>query len=193
MSLTQMHPSPSSGEAKAQIKPYISELNIHLRTANLAARIAADFAGREMATIIVLKGAFVFASDLLRRLAIQGLTPAVDFLRAASYGESDQSSGKVSLQLDLSLDLRGKDVLLIDDICDTGLTLGYLVEHIYRKQPSSVRTCVLVDKPSRRETEFTPDYIGFEIPNMFVVGYGLDYAEEFRCLPYIASLELPGS
>jgi len=172
-----------------EVTPLISELQIHLRTAQIAEQIVRDCQVREMAVVVVLKGAFVFAADLLRRLAEQGMSLEVDFLRAASYGENDRSAGKVSLQLDVSIDLVGKQVLLIDDICDTGLTLTNLVAHLKRKGTTNIKTCVLLDKPDRRQAVFNPDYSGFIIPDRFVVGYGLDYAEQFRCLPYIASIE----
>ncbi len=170
-------------------KPLISELEIRYRTARMAAEIASDYRDRPLVIVAVLKGSFVFAADLMRRLYEQFLTPDLDFIRAASYGDGDRSSGKVSLQLDVSLALSGKDVLLVDDIADSGLTLSHLVAHLRCKGVASLKTCVLLDKPSRRETSFTPDYIGFTIPNLFVVGYGIDFAEHYRYLPYIASLE----
>lgn len=139
--------------------------------------------------VSVLKGSFMFAADLLRRLYEYGISPEVDFIRAASYGSDDVSSGKVSLQLDMSIKVSNKEVLLVDDIADTGLTLSFLIRHVERKGALRVRTCVLLDKPSRRVIPFQPDYAGFQIPNKFVVGYGIDFAERYRNLPYIACLE----
>jgi len=173
--------------------PFVSELQIQLRTAQLAARIAEELAGREVVVVVVLKGAFVFAADLIRRLAENGLSPEVDFIRAASYGDADQSSGKISLQLDASLELAGKYILMVDDICDTGLTLSFLAARLKRRSPAGLKTCVLLNKPSRRENDFIPDYIGFEIPDEFVVGYGLDYAEQHRCLPFVTTLNRKGN
>jgi len=151
-------------------------------------RIVRDYKDQAVIVVIVLKGAFIFAADLTRRLAEQGLRLRLDFLRAASYGDSDLSSGKVSLQLDVSLPLVNQKVLLIDDIIDTGLTLSFLAQHLKRKGATEVKTCVLLDKPARRLIDFKPDYIGFSIPDVFVVGYGLDFAEEHRCLSGLAIL-----
>jgi len=167
----------------------ITELDIQVRTASMAVKIAQAYTGRPLVVVVVLKGAFVFAADLIRRFSSHGLTLEIDFIRAASYGDNDSSAGKVSLQLDVSLNLSGKDVLLVDDIADSGLTLSHLVRHLQRKGVASVKTCVLLDKPLRRRTPFTPDHVGFEIPDRFVVGYGLDYAERYRCLPFIATID----
>jgi hypoxanthine phosphoribosyltransferase len=169
--------------------PLITEIEIRRRTDQLARSIAADANGKPLVVILVLKGSLIFGADLLRRLFDYGVMPQVDFIRAASYGSGDVSSGRVSLQLDASLDLSEKDVILLDDITDTGLTLEHLVNHLKRKGAGRVRTCVLLDKPARRVNGFAPDLVGFEIPDRFVVGYGLDYAEEFRNLPFITTLE----
>jgi len=131
----------------------------------------------------------MFAADLLRRLYDTGLTPGVDFIKAQSYFDKSESSGTVEITFDLSLDIKGKSILLVDDIIDTGLTLAHLKQHLTTKGAGEVRSCVLLDKPSRRGNEFQPDYTGFIIPNLFVVGYGLDYAESFRYLPYITTVE----
>jgi hypoxanthine phosphoribosyltransferase len=179
----------SASVKSANSKPLISELEIRWRIAQIATLIADEYQGRPLVLIPVLKGAFIFSADLLRCLCERGATPVVDFIRAASYGEGDHSSGKVRLQLDVSVALANRDVLLVDDIADSGLTLSHLVAHLKRKGAASVKTCVLLDKPSRREVEFHPDFVGFEIPNCFVVGYGIDFAEDYRYLPYITCLE----
>jgi len=169
--------------------PLFTELQIHHRTAQLAQQIADDYLHKDVIVVIVLKGAFMFAADLLRRLYDNGLTPGVDFIKAQSYFDKSESSGTVELTFDLSLDIKGKSILLVDDIIDTGLTLAYLKQHLTAKGAGEVRSCVLLDKPSKRENEFKLDYTGFIIPNLFVVGYGLDYAESFRYLPYITTVE----
>jgi len=170
-------------------QPLISELHIQQRTSQLAKQIASDFRNKEIVVVIVLKGAFVFASDLLRRLNNAELRPLVDFVRASSYGSGTDSGGSVEFSLDVSIPLEGRDVLLIDDIADSGGTLTLLRDRLYSRGACSVKCCVLLDKPSRRKVEFQPDYVGFEIPDRFVVGYGLDFDERFRCLPYIIKLE----
>jgi len=175
-----------------RIVPLITELEIKRRTAQLARKISETRKSDRIIVVVILKGSFMFAADLLRRLYDCHLTPQIDFIRAASYGYSDISTGKVSLQLDVSLDLTGCDVLLVDDIADSGVTLSYLVKHLHRKGAAHVETCVLLDKPSNRATTFVPDFIGFEIPNQFVVGYGLDYGENYRNIPFIVALERPG-
>ncbi len=186
-------PTPSEWILPEHIVPLITELEIKRRTAQIARQFAAKLNNDKLVVVVILKGSFMFASDLLRRLYECNLTPQVDFLRAASYGYGDITTGKVSLQLDVSLNLTGCNVLLVDDIIDTGLTLSYLVTHIMRKGAAKVETCVLLDKPAHRTIPFTPDYVGFEIPDRFVVGYGLDYAEKHRSLPFIVSLERPSA
>jgi hypoxanthine phosphoribosyltransferase len=169
-------------------QPLISELEIRHRTSQLAEEIAKDFAGKDLVVVVVLKGAFMFATDLLRLLHQKGAMPDMDFIRAASYGSDDLSSGKIKLQLDVSIALDNRSVLLVDDIADTGQTLKNLSDHLKKKGSASVATCVLLDKPSRRQVKFNPEYTGFVIPNEFVVGYGLDYAEKYRSLPYITTV-----
>ncbi len=170
-------------------KSLISELEIQYRTAQLAKQIADDFRKDDLIIIAVLKGAFMFTADLIRRLSKYGVHHELDFIKASSYGNSTESSGKIKIETDVQMDLRNANVLLVDDIIDTGNTLSYIRDYLYRKNAKTVKTCVLLDKPSRRTVNFQPDYIGFEIPDHFVVGYGLDYAEMYRCLPYIAELK----
>lgn len=135
-----------------------------------------------------MKSAFVFIADLTRRLSERGMEPELDFIRAASYGSGTTSSGQVRILLDITLDLDDRDVLLIDDIADSGLTLDHISKHLHQKGAKSVTSCVLLDKPTRRKLPFKPDYIGFTIPDLFVVGYGIDYDEQYRYLPFIGYL-----
>lgn len=138
-----------------------------------------------MCLIPLLKGAFVFAADLLRRLNRNDIKTEVDFIRASSYGQNDVSTGEVRLTGELSVDVTDKFVLVVDDIIDTGKTLQVVHNELKFRGAEVVRTCVLLDKPSRRLTDFSPDYVGFQIPDIFVVGYGMDYAEKWRHLPCI--------
>ncbi len=156
------------------------------RVDRLASEIRQAY-GDEIPTVIaVLKGSFMFTADLVRRLP--GIFP-VDFIRAASYGDGTETSCQVSVSLWPSVNLVGKRVLLLDDIADSGLTLSCLVERLGKEGASQVDVCVLLDKPGRRKVEFSPRFVGFSIPNLFVVGYGIDYAERYRNLPYIGVLK----
>ena len=159
------------------------EDTIHAKVAELAARITADYAGRDLVLVGVLKGAAVFLSDLARLIA---LPVTVDYVRASSYGMSTTSSGRVAVSRDAGTDVRGKDVLLVDTIVDTGETLARLYGMFEEKGPASVRAVVLLDKRSRRTADVPLAYVGFELPDEFVVGYGVDRAERYRNLPYIA-------
>jgi len=163
----------------------ISELEIQRRIVQLAQRIAKDYDGQEFVIVAVLKGAFMFAADLVRLLTKQGSKAEIDFICAASYGSDVQSSGDVQIKLDVEVTIKEKHILIVDDIIDTGYTLSKIYKYLLKKGAVDVRTCVLLDKPSHREVEFKPEYIGFEIPDYFVIGYGLDCAERGRCLPYI--------
>jgi len=169
--------------------PLLTNLQVRHRTYELAAAIARDLNGCPVVAVIILKGAFLFGSNLVQRLAEFGLEVQVEFMRAASYGVDDQSSGKISLQLDTTGDLAGSHVLLIDDILDTGLTLIELQRRLAAKSPLSLRTTVLLRKDIPREPDVPIDYIGFEVPNRFIVGHGIDYAGRYRHLPNIHYLE----
>ncbi len=164
----------------------VSEGQIAARVAELGQALARDYAQANPVLVGVLQGAVPFVADLMRGLPID-LT--VDFLRASSYGSGTSSSGTVRLVADLAVDIADRHVLLVDDIVDTGLTLAALKRTLEARRPRSVRTCVLLDKTGRRETEVTIDYVGFTIPNVFVVGYGLDYDGLYRNLPYVAALD----
>jgi hypoxanthine phosphoribosyltransferase len=164
------------------MKLLIAEKEVQRKVSRLARKISRDFAGREVLLVGILKGAFIFMADLARRMT----TPVkVDFVRLASYGAGTQSSGRVKVTKDLEISLRGKDVLIVEDIIDTGVTLNYLFHRLQARRPRSLKTVTLLDKPERRKVDFQADYIGFTIGNHFVVGYGLDCNEEYRNLPEI--------
>ncbi|MHB9098142.1 MAG: hypoxanthine phosphoribosyltransferase [Syntrophales bacterium] len=158
---------------------------IEERVRELAEQISRDYAGRELLIVGVLNGAFIFMADLIRSLAIPC---RVDFVRLASYGSCTVSSGEVRITKDLETPIAGKDVLIVEDIVDTGLTLSRLVDMFRERRPESLRVCALLDKAERRLVPFTADYVGFPIPDHFVVGYGLDYNEKFRFLPDVCVL-----
>lgn len=155
------------------------------RVRDLGRRLAGDYAGRCPVFVGLLKGSFVFLADLSRATE---LPIEVDFLGLASYGHATEP-GDLRVTKDLSSNLAGRDVLLVEDICDTGQSLAAACKMLRARGPASVKTCVLLDKPSRRQVEFSPDYVGFEIPDLFVVGYGLDFAERFRNLPWVGVYE----
>jgi hypoxanthine phosphoribosyltransferase len=152
------------------------------RVGALAARISADYAGRELLVVGVLKGAWVVMADLVRRLTIP---VRCDFVKLSSYGDGTSSSGQVRLDLDLSLPVGGQEVLVVEDLVDTGTCLAWLLDHLRARGPAGVRVCALLDKPARRVTPVTIDYLGFTIPDRFVVGYGIDWGERYRELPYV--------
>lgn len=161
----------------------IDEPTIHRRVAELAAAISRDYAATDDLLLIgVLKGAFIFLADLARALTIPR---SVDFIALASYGKGGTVSEGVRLVMDLRESVRGKDVLVVEDIVDSGRTLRYLLDTLAAREPRSLKACALVRKLSRLETEVTIDYLGFDIPDEWVVGYGLDYKDRFRTLPYI--------
>jgi len=169
-------------------KTLISEQELQHRTSQLAHQIVNDFKDKEILIVSVLKGAFMFTADLVRRMSKLDAKIEIDFIRARSYESEKESSGMVKIDLEVSADLKNTCVLLVDDIVDSGNTLKQVCEYLYEKGAAKVSTCVLLDKPSKRTTEFIPDYVGFEIPDYFVVGYGLDYNERGRCLPFITHI-----
>jgi len=168
--------------AKGLVGQLLTAEQIQAKVAELGAQISRDYAGQEVCVIGILKGAFVFCADLLRTLTIP---THVDFMAVSSYGQSTESSGVIKIMKDLDAVVTGKHVLLVEDIVDSGLTLKYLREYLAHQEPSSVKICVLLDKPSRRKTDVLIDYKGFDIPDEFIVGYGIDFAENYRHLPYI--------
>jgi hypoxanthine phosphoribosyltransferase len=155
------------------------------RVRELGAEISADYAGREPLLIGVLKGAVFFLSDLMRSLEVPC---EVDFMAVASYGSATESSGVVRILKDLDAAIEGRHVLIVEDIVDSGLTLQYLLRNLIGRGPASLEVCALLTKPERRQVDLRPRYVGFEIPDRFVVGYGLDHAERYRNLPYVAVL-----
>jgi hypoxanthine phosphoribosyltransferase len=155
------------------------------RVRELAAEISRDYAGRELLLIGVLKGAVFFLADLMRHLEVDC---EVDFMAVSSYGASTDSSGVVRILKDLDAPIEGRDVLIVEDIVDSGLTLSYLFRMLRARGPASLEVCALLTKPERREIDLPIRYVGFEIPNRFAIGYGLDHAERFRNLPYVAVL-----
>lgn len=167
------------------VRPLISAADIHARVQALGDEIRRDHPDG-VHLVCVLKGAFIFLSDLARAI---GGSVTLDFIAVSSYGSNTQSSGEVRLLKDLDFPLEGRDVIIVEDIVDTGLTLHYLQEILQARGPRSLRTACLLSKPSRRKIDVKVDYIGFTIEDKFVVGYGLDYAEQYRNLPYIGVLE----
>ena len=159
--------------------------DLQRRVRELAADISRDYAGRDLLLVCVLKGAVFFLSDLMRQIEVPC---EVDFMAVASYGDATDSSGVVRILKDLDAPIEGRDVLIVEDIVDSGLTLQYLMRNLRARNPSSLEVCALLTKPSRRKAEVGAKYIGFEIPNRFVIGYGLDHAEKHRNLPYVAAL-----
>ncbi len=163
----------------------IEEDALRNRIRELGEEISADYAGRDLLLIGVLKGAVFFMADLMRRLTI---ACEVDFMAISSYGASTDSSGVVRILKDLDINIEGRDVLVVEDIIDSGLTLSYLIRNLEARDPASLEVCALLTKPDRREIDVPVRYVGFEIPNRFVIGYGLDFAERYRNLPYVAVL-----
>lgn len=168
------------------ISPLISESAIADRVRVLGAQIRSDYLNRDLVVISVLKGSFVFAADLVRAI---DLPMRLEFFGVRSYGAATVSSGEVQITLDLARPITGADVLVIEDIVDTGLTLTYILEQLRARGPRSVNVCALLHKPSRSVKPVTVDYLGFTIEDVFVVGYGLDYSERYRNLPYVGVLE----
>src|SRR5512140_65382 len=164
----------------------LSEEQIAAKVAELGARISADYEGRELTLVSVLKGSLPFMADLMRRITIP---VRIDLMEVSSYGgTATESSGLVRILKDLSAPIEGRDVLLVEDIIDTGLTLNYLIRYLRGKNPHSLRICTLLDKPARRLVDIALDYVGYEIPDEFVVGYGLDYGEIYRNLRFVGVL-----
>jgi hypoxanthine phosphoribosyltransferase len=156
------------------------------RVRELAEEVSRDYADRDLLLVGVLKGAVFFLSDLMRHLAVDC---EVDFMAVSSYGSSTDSSGVVRILKDLDVSIEGRHVLIVEDIVDSGLTLSYLLRTLRARNPASLEVCALLTKPERRKVELPIRYVGFEIPNRFAIGYGLDHAERFRNLPFVAVLE----
>ena len=163
----------------------IAEDAIAARIRELGAEVARDYAGKDLLLICVLKGAIFFLADLMRAIE---LPLEIDFMAISSYGASTDSSGVVRILKDLDVSIEGRDVLIVEDIIDSGLTLSYLVRTLRGRKPASLEICALLTKPDRREMDVPVRYVGFEIPDRFVIGYGLDFAERYRNLPYVGVL-----
>ena len=173
-------------QKKDILKVLFTEEQLRTRVKELGAEIARDYEGRDPFFLGVLKGCFVFMSDLVRSV---GLPCSMDFMAVSSYGNGTSSTGAVKITKDLSQDIAGKDVVIVEDILDSGVTLGYLTKYLAGRKPASIRIATLLDKPARRRVDLKADYWCFDIPDEFVVGYGLDYDERYRNLPYIGILK----
>ena len=163
----------------------IDQETLSARVADLGAEVSGDYEGRDLLLVGVLKGAVFFMADLMRHITVPC---EVDFMAISSYGDSTDTSGIVRILKDLDINIEGRDVLVVEDIIDSGLTLSYLMRNLESREPASLEICALMTKPSRRQIDVPVRYIGFEIPDRFVVGYGLDLAERYRTLPYVAVL-----
>ena len=169
-----------------EIKVLIDEEKLEKRVQEIATQIEEEYKGKELTLICILKGSIFFTVDLAKK--ING-DVRLEFIRVSSYNEGTESSGEIKMKLDLKDSIQGKDVIVIEDIIDTGRTLSYLIEYLKMKKPNSVKLCALLDKPDRRVVDVKVDYTGFQIPDKFVIGYGLDYDEKYRNLPYVGYIE----
>lgn len=170
-----------------EIKTLIDEEKLHKRVEEIAKQIEEEYRGKEIILICILKGSVFFTVDLAKR--ING-DVKLEFIRVSSYNDGTESSGEIKMKLDLKDSIQGKDVIVVEDIIDTGRTLSYLIKYLKMKKPNSVKLCALLDKPERRiKKDVKVDYTGFQIPDEFVVGYGLDVNEKYRNLPYIGYIE----
>ena len=178
-------PSLSSGTGRIG-ETLIESERLHARVAELGAEISADYEGRDLVMVGVLKGALIFMADLMRSLTVPC---EIDLMAVSSYGSATDSSGVVRILKDLDTSVAGRDVLIVEDIVDSGLTLQYLLRNLKAREPASVEVCALLTKPERRRVETPIRYVGFEIANRFAIGYGLDHAQRYRNLDYVAVLE----
>jgi len=169
-----------------KISVLISEQDVDARIAEIGAQISKDYEGKQVHLICILKGSVYFTCELAKRISVP---VTMDFMSVSSYGDGTSSSGIVKIAKDLDETIEGKNVIVIEDIIDSGRTLSYLLEILQKRNPSSMKLCTLLDKPDRRVKQVNVDYVGFEIPDEFVVGYGLDYAQKYRNLPYIGIVE----
>ncbi|WIF94247.1 hypoxanthine phosphoribosyltransferase [Caminicella sporogenes] len=160
----------------------LSREDIQKKVEELGKEISNDYKEKNLLVVSLLKGSFIFTADLVREIDIP---VKIEFMTTSSYGHSEESSGKVKVLYDIKGSLEGYDVLIVDDIADTGITMKYIIEYLKSKNPSSIKSCVLLDKPSRRKVELEPDYVGFTIPDKFIVGYGLNYGDYYRNVPYV--------
>ena len=165
-----------------RVEVMLSEEEVDRRIQEIGEQISKDYAGKQVHLVCVLKGGSFFLCELAKRITVP---VSLDFMSVSSYGGDTKSSGVIKIVKDLDEPLEGKDVLIVEDIIDSGRTLSYLIEILKQRNPASIRLCTLLDKPERRVTDVKVDYVGFNIPDEFVVGYGLDYAQKYRNLPYI--------
>lgn len=170
-------------------RPIVTQEEMRARIRELGKQITADYMGKDIVLVGVLKGAYAFYADLARAIRIP---MRVDFLMVTSYGAQAKVSGRVKIVTELTEDIKGKDVLLVEDIVDSGLTAQYLLKTLAKKKPRSIKICTLLSKQDRRTIDVAIDYVGFKIPNKYVVGYGLDYQQKYRNLPYLAVLDMAG-
>lgn len=175
--------------SKKKFKPLIKKKRISQRIEQLAGMIENDFKGTELILIGLLKGSFIFLADLVRSLHKADITLVINFIHVSSYGDNTVSSKNFKLEKNISIDINKKNVLLVDDILDTGRTLHFVHSYLIKKHPEILKTCVLLDKPARRAVPFKADYRGFEVENKFLIGYGLDYQGLYRELPYISTID----
>ncbi len=169
------------------IRILLPEQEVNERIAELGRQISEDYAGKSVHLICILKGSVFFTCELAKRITVP---VSMDFMSVSSYGAGTESSGVVKIKKDLDEPLEGRDVIVVEDIIDSGRTLSYLVKELWERKPAGIRLCTLLDKPERRVTDVKVDYVGFNIPDEFVVGYGLDYAQKYRNLPYIGVVEV---
>lgn len=169
-----------------KIRVLLSEEEVDKKIQLLGEQISKDYAGKNIHLICILKGGVFITCELAKRITVP---VTMDFLSVSSYGDEKESSGRIKIIKDLDNSIEGKDVLIVEDIIDSGRTLSYLIDLLYSRKPNSIRLCTLLDKPERRVTDVKVDYVGFDIPDEFVVGYGLDYAQKYRNLPYIGVIE----
>ena len=175
----------TSGGTMVVGKPFLTVEQIQNKNRELAEKISNDYDGKDLLAVGILKGAFIFFSDIVRLIRVP---LSIDFIVASSYLKSE-TSGEIKMHYDIREEVTGKNVLLIEDIVDTGITLNYIRERILQKEPNTLRICTFLDKKGRRQVDVPIDYVGFEIPDEFVVGYGLDYDNKFRNLPYISAFK----
>jgi hypoxanthine phosphoribosyltransferase len=178
--------TPDPGDDPEIGETLVEAADLERRVAELGAEISRDYAGKDLVMVGVLKGAVLFLADLMRSLTVEC---EIDFMAVSSYGSATDSSGVVRILKDLDASIEGRDVLLVEDIVDSGLTLHYLIKNLRARNPRSLEVCALLTKPERRRVDLPIRYVGFEIPNRFAIGYGLDHRQRYRNLPFVAALE----
>jgi hypoxanthine phosphoribosyltransferase len=161
----------------------ITEEELAAKVEELGARISADFAGESILLVGILKGSVPFMADLMRAIKLEDVQ--IDFMGVSSYGDATETSGVVQIRKDLDSPIEGRNVIIVEDIIDTGLTLSYIKQHLLARKPKTLKVCSILDKPSRRKVDFKGDYVGFEVGDKYIVGYGLDAAQKYRNLPYV--------